>query len=50
MEEAKRDDALFEALSKSKKRKKRRRILTVLIILAVLAALAVGGWSICAAG
>ena len=43
MEEAKKDDALFEALSKAKKRKKRRRIIIVtLIVLAVLAALAAG--------
>lgn len=42
-ETTKRDDALFEALSKSKKRKKRRRIITILVVLAVAAALAVAG-------
>jgi len=42
-ETVKRDDALFEALSKSKKRKKRRRIITLLIILAVLAAALTAG-------
>ena len=42
-ETTKRDDALFEALSKSKKRKKRRRIITILIVLAVAAASAVAG-------
>ena len=44
MDEATRkDDALFDALSKNKKRKRRRRILTIVIVLAVLVAAAVAG-------
>ena len=43
VESVRKDDELFEALSRSKKRKKRRRIITILIILAVVAALAVFG-------
>ena len=39
----KRDDALFEALSKKKKKRKRKIIRTVIIILVVLAVLLVGG-------
>ena len=43
MEEARKDDALFEALNKAKKRKKRRRVvLIVLIVLAALAGLTAG--------
>ena len=37
-ETERRDDALFEALSKSKKKKKRRRIRTIIILLVLLAA------------
>ena len=44
MDEATRkDDALFDALSKNKKRKRRRRIITIVIVLAVLVAAAVAG-------
>ncbi|MBQ3276383.1 MAG: hypothetical protein IJH47_04910 [Oscillospiraceae bacterium] len=42
-ENAKRDDTLFEALSRSKKRKRRRRIITITVVLAIAAALAVTG-------
>ena len=42
-EAARKDDALFDALSKNKKRKRRRRILTIVIVLAVLVAAAIAG-------
>ena len=45
MPDAQRDDALFEALGKTKKRKKRRIILTVISIVLVLAIIAVVGVS-----
>ena len=45
MPDAQRDDALFEALGKTKKRKKRRIILTVVSIVLVLAIIAVVGVS-----
>ena len=35
-EQRKRDDALFEALNRSKKKKRRKRLITVLIVIAVI--------------
>lgn len=42
-ETTRKDDALFEALSKSKKRRKRRRIITIAVVLAIVIGAATAG-------